>query len=70
MNKVVVITGASSGIGKSLAKEYAYAGYKVVIAARNEKKLNELSDNLIRKAYEVYAVVTDVSKKADCKNEQ
>lgn len=67
-NKVVVITGASSGIGKSLTSEYAYAGYKVVIAARNEKKLLDLSENFIRKGFEVYAVTTDISKKADCKN--
>ena len=67
-NKVIVVTGASSGIGKALAKEYAFAGYKVVIAARNEKKLNDLSEELIRSGYEVYAVVTDVSKNADCKN--
>ncbi len=67
-NKVIVITGASSGIGKALAKEYAFIGYKVVIAARNEKKLNDLSEELIRSGYEVYAVPTDVSKNADCKN--
>ncbi len=67
-NKVIVITGASSGIGKALAKEYAFAGYKVVIADRNEKKLNDLSEELIRSGYEVYAVPTDVSKNADCKN--
>lgn len=66
--KVVVITGASSGIGKALAKEYAFAGYKVVIAARNEKKLIKLSEELIRSGYEVYAVPTDVSKNSDCKN--
>lgn len=66
-NKVVLITGASSGIGKALAEEYAAAGAKVVIAARNSDKLNELKSSLIKRNFEVYAVSGDVSKEEDCK---
>ena len=37
--KVVVITGASSGIGEAMARLYAKMGAKVVLGARNEEKL-------------------------------
>lgn len=39
-DKVVVITGASSGIGAAIAKKFAEAESKVVLAARNVEKLN------------------------------
>ncbi|PIQ49411.1 MAG: short chain dehydrogenase [Cytophagales bacterium CG12_big_fil_rev_8_21_14_0_65_40_12] len=45
-NKVVIITGASSGIGKSLAIEMGKLGAKVVITGRNEARLNEVGQIL------------------------
>jgi NADP-dependent 3-hydroxy acid dehydrogenase YdfG len=42
-DKVVVITGASAGIGAALAQKLARAGAKVVLAARREKELNEVA---------------------------
>ncbi len=65
-DKVVVITGASSGIGKALAEKYAAEGYKLVLAARRIERLQELQlqlDNV-----EVLPVKTDVSIEEDCKN--
>ena len=41
-NKVIVITGASSGIGEAMAKVYAAQGAKVVLGARNVQKLQIL----------------------------
>ena len=67
-NKVVIITGASSGIGKSLALEYAQLGANVVVAARSLDKLNELENNILKKNFNVLAVKADVSKEEDCKN--
>lgn len=68
-DKVVVITGASSGIGWELAQKLSKFRPKLVIAARSEGKLNELKDICIKQgAKEVLTVVTDVSKRADCKN--
>lgn len=64
-NKVVIITGASSGIGKSLAVVFAKAGANVVVAARNMEKLNQLKEDL--KDFNVLPIQTDVSKEADCK---
>ena len=67
-NKVVIITGASSGIGKALAVEFASMGAKVVIAARNAAKLDELKISLQKINSEILAVPTDVSKETDCIN--
>ena len=44
-NKVIWITGASSGIGKALAIKFANDGWQVAISARRENLLKELSDN-------------------------
>jgi short-subunit dehydrogenase len=63
--KVVIITGASSGIGKALAKKYAHEGWNLVLAARREDRLQELKKEL---PAEVLAVKTDVTIETDCKN--
>jgi short-subunit dehydrogenase len=65
--KVVVITGASSGIGKALAEEYAKNSFKIAIAARHEDKLTEVKQQLTQAGADVLSVVADVSKEADCK---
>ena len=67
-DKVVIITGGSSGIGKALAYECCFRGARVVIAARNQAKLEETASQLIRKNFQVLPVVADVSKEQDCKN--
>lgn len=64
--KVVVITGASSGIGKALAEKYAAEGFNLVLAARRLDKLQELKEKLT--TVEVLPVKTDVAKEEDCKN--
>jgi len=65
-DKVVIVTGASSGIGKSLAYEFGNQGAKVVIAARNFVLLNEVADDLQKLGVDVLAVPTDVSIEEDC----
>ena len=69
IGKVVIITGASSGIGEALTKLFAQKGAYVVIAARNEEKLHELAASL-QGLYDcnILAVKTDVSIESDCKN--
>lgn len=66
-DKAVIITGASSGIGKALAKEFAAIGAKVVIAARNEKRLKEAEEEIKTISTDVISVKTDVSNEVDCK---
>ena len=65
-NKVVIITGASSGIGKACAWAFAQAGAQVVLAARNLKKLNFVCKELQEAGFTVLAVQADVSKEVDC----
>ena len=42
MNKTILITGASSGIGKATASIFAKKGYNLIITGRREKKLLEV----------------------------
>ncbi|MGW9018531.1 SDR family NAD(P)-dependent oxidoreductase, partial [Priestia megaterium] len=45
-DKVVIITGASSGIGEAAAKELASKGAKLVLAARREDRLQQLQKEI------------------------
>lgn len=65
--KVVIITGASSGIGLACAREFASKGYGVVLAARNIKKLTEIEGEIKLVNPNVLVVQTDVCKEEDCK---
>lgn len=67
-DKVVVITGASSGIGKALAYEFSRQGSKIVIGARNYDRLSEIAEDIKQQGGEVVFAQTDVSKEVDCKN--
>jgi short-subunit dehydrogenase len=65
-NKVVVITGASSGIGKALAKECAAKGARLSLAARRTDLLEALKAELPNT--EILITTTDVSLEDDCRN--
>ena len=67
-NKVVVITGASSGIGKATAVEFARKGAKIVLAARREEKLKELQEYINRFNKNCLVVKTDVTSCKDIIN--
>ena len=64
-NKVVVITGASSGIGRELAVRFSILGCKLVLAARNEKKLADVIQQIDDSENDVIAIRTDVSVEQD-----
>ena len=59
--KVVVITGASKGIGKATAFAFAAAGAKVVLAARTRETLERVAVELKKNGAEALAVPTDVT---------
>ena len=66
-NKVVIITGASTGIGAATAREFAAHGSKVMLAARSEEKLSAIVQEITELKQEASFVVTDVSREDDCK---
>ena len=66
-NKVVIITGASSGIGLATARLLADYQSKVVLAARSEDKLENITQELSKKTSAIY-VKTDVQIEQDCVN--
>lgn len=65
--KVIWITGASSGIGEALATEAAAAGAQLVISARNEEKLHQLATTL-NKQTTVISIPMDVTKSETFEN--
>ena len=67
-DKVVIITGASSGIGKACALEFADKGAKVVLAARNENELLKVKNSIIKMGGEASFKKTDIRRIDDCKD--
>jgi short-subunit dehydrogenase len=67
-NKVVIITGASSGIGLSCAKLFSELGASVVLASRSKNILQEIINELKCMNRQCLAVKTDVTIEEDCKN--
>ncbi|KAK8597974.1 hypothetical protein V6N13_095367 [Hibiscus sabdariffa] len=66
--KVVLITGASSGIGEHLAYEYARKGARLALVARREDRLTEVADEARRLGSpDVLIIPADVSKPEHCK---
>jgi short-subunit dehydrogenase len=61
----ILITGASSGIGRALAQQLAAAGARLVLASRSEERLHELAVTLNRTVYDVLVVPTDVTREED-----
>ncbi|MBT2162873.1 SDR family oxidoreductase [Zobellia barbeyronii] len=64
-DKVLIITGASSGIGRATAIKLAENGAKVVLMARSEDELNDLKSDINKKGGEALVVTGDVTKKSD-----
>ena len=60
MNKIVLITGATSGIGLACAKKFAENGDKLILTGRNEQRLNEIKKELTENGSEVLTLVFDV----------
>jgi short-subunit dehydrogenase len=65
-DKVVIVTGASSGIGEAIAREFARNGSKVVLAARTESKLSAIVKEIVATDGDAIYIKTDVSIEEDC----
>lgn len=66
-DKVVIVTGSSSGIGRALARELAQKGAKIVLAARRADQLQAALQELPNLDRHL-TVPTDITKESDCKN--
>lgn len=66
-DKVVVVTGASSGIGRACAIDMVKAGAKVVLASRNEIELCAVADSVDPSGRRTLVVSTDVTDEEQCK---
>lgn len=65
---IALVTGASSGIGRDMARYLNKLGYDLIITARNEEKLEELKKELQEKSdRKVEIIVKDLSKTEECK---
>ena len=71
-DKVIIVTGASSGIGLASVRNFASLGAKVVLAARSIDKLEKIAEELGQQStvngQQFLCVKTDVTKEEDCKN--
>src|SRR6202047_1260524 len=64
-NKVVVITGASSGIGESTAKLLAQQGARVVLGARRSNRIDAVVQEISATGGKAIGFATDVTKRAE-----
>lgn len=67
-NNVAVITGASSGLGRQMARAFAKQGANLVILARRIEKLEELKEELLKENIEVLPIKCDVTSTEDINN--
>ena len=67
MKKIVLITGATSGIGLGCARKFAENGDKVIITGRNEQRLSEIKKELEAKGAKVLTLAFDVRDREKAK---
>ncbi|MBW4517850.1 MAG: SDR family oxidoreductase [Timaviella obliquedivisa GSE-PSE-MK23-08B] len=63
-NQIVLITGASSGIGAACAQAFAHAGAKLILAARRLDRLEKLAEDLAKSGCQTYLLQLDVRDRA------
>ena len=66
--RTAIVTGASSGVGRGLAKVLAEHGANVCVCARRKEKLEELRDELVAEGAKVLPVVCDVMEPSQIKD--
>lgn len=67
-NKIVIVTGASEGIGRALVKVLVDVGATVVASARNIQRLVELKQELVNYPNQVIPIKADITSPEECQN--
>ena len=62
-----LITGASSGIGRDMARTLSKKGYDLVLVARDEEKLNKVKEELEKNNVKIETIIMDLSIEENCK---
>ncbi len=65
-DKVILITGGSSGIGRALAQKFGVEGAKIVITGRHQTQLTVTAEELKSRSVDIVPIVADVSVESDC----
>lgn len=68
LQPVILVTGASSGIGEAVARLGAVKGYRVILAARRVDRLNQIAMEIARLGGEAIAIATDITRNPDIEN--
>lgn len=63
-----LITGASSGIGRDMAKILSKKGYNLVLVARDENRLKQIQEELVQNGGKIEIIAMDLSQEENCKN--
>jgi len=67
-SKIVLVTGASSGIGQEISKGLCREGYEVILTSRTKKKLIKLNKELTNLGYTSHVIPCDISRAIEVKN--
>lgn len=66
-DRVAIVTGSTSGMGRAIAKKFAEEGAKVVVTGRNEERAKAAVDDIVAAGGQATYVIVDTSKPEDCK---
>lgn len=67
-DKVAIVTGSTSGMGRATAELFAREGAKVVVTGRNEERAKEVVDHIKSEGHEAMYVIADMTNMDDVKN--
>ena len=67
-DRIVLITGATGGLGKEMVKQFLAEGSKLILTDLNQSTLTELEERLSKKGQILFSFASDLSTKEGCQN--